>query len=140
MVPAQPIADILGLGSSVRSMQELDTAVNAGLPKKALVRLSARLHHDNRDASAFKFKVIPPATWKRRSKRLSRQESERIERIARVLAYAEYVLDDRDAARQWMNAPHRELNGKSPLEVAATEIGARRVESVLNKLFFGLPV
>src|SRR6516165_11299275 len=109
MIPAQPIADILGLGSSVRSMQELDTAVNAGLPKKALVRLSPRLYHDNRDASAFKFKVIPPATWKRRSKRLSRQESERIERIARVLAYAEYVLDDRDDARQWMNAPHREL-------------------------------
>ena len=139
MVPAQPIADILGLGGSVRSMQELDTAVNAGLPKRALVRLSARLFHDNRDARAFKSKVIPPATWKRRTTRLSRQESERIERIARVLAYAEYVLDNRDEARQWMNSEHRELNGESPLEAARTEIGARRVESVLNKLFFGLP-
>ena len=59
--------------------------------------------------------------------------------MARVLAYAEYVLDERDAARQWMNASHVELKGNTPLEVAQTEIGARRVEDVLNKLFFGLP-
>jgi putative toxin-antitoxin system antitoxin component (TIGR02293 family) len=139
MVTAQPIAEILGLGTSVRSMQELDSAVNAGLPKRSLVLLSSRLYRDTRAASAFKFKVIPAATWKRRQKRLSRQESERIERLARVLAFAEYVLDDRDEARQWMNAPHRELEGKPPLETAQTEIGARRVESVLNKLLFGLP-
>jgi putative toxin-antitoxin system antitoxin component (TIGR02293 family) len=139
MVAAQPIAEILGLGASVRSMRELDSAVHAGLPKKSLILLSSRLYRDTRAASAFKFKVIPPATWKRRQKRLSRQESERIERLARVLAFTEYVLDDRDEARQWMNAPHRELDGKAPLEAAQTEIGARRVESVLNKLLFGLP-
>lgn len=139
MVSAHPIAEILGLGASVQSMRELDNAVSAGLPKRSLVLLSSRLYQDTRAASAFKFKVIPPATWKRRQKRLSRQESERIERLARVLAYAEYVLDDRDEARQWMNAPHRELGGEAPLEVAQTEIGARRVESVLNKLLFGLP-
>lgn len=139
MITAQPIAEILGLGTSVRSMQELDSAVNAGLPKRSLVLLSSRLYRDTRAASAFKFKVIPAATWKRRQKRLSRQESERIERLARVLAFAEYVLDDRDEARQWMSAPHRELDGNTPLEAAQTEIGARRVESVLNKLLFGLP-
>ncbi len=38
-----------------------------------------------------------------------------------------------------MSAPHRELGGKTPIEAARTEIGARRVEAVLNKLFFGLP-
>jgi putative toxin-antitoxin system antitoxin component (TIGR02293 family) len=139
MVTAQPIAEILGLGATVRSMQELDIAVNAALPKRSLVLLSARLYRDDRDAGAFKFKVIPLATWKRRAKRLSRQESERIERLARVLADAEYVLDNRDAARQWMDAPQRELDSKIPLEAAQKEIGARRVEAVLSKLFFGLP-
>lgn len=139
MVTAQPIAEILGLGASVRTMRELDNAVTAGLPKRSLVLLSSRLYNDNRVASAFKFKVVPLATWKRRAKRLSRQESERIERLARVLASAEYVLDDRDQARIWMNSPHNELGGKTPLEIAQSEIGARRVESILNKLFFGLP-
>ena len=139
MVTAPPIAEILGLGASVRTMQDLDTAVTAGLPKRSLVLLSSRLHHDNRVASAFKFQVVPPATWKRRVKQLSAQESERTERIARVLASAEYVLDDQEEARQWMTSPHSELAGKTPLQTAQTEIGARRVEDVLNKLFFGLP-
>jgi putative toxin-antitoxin system antitoxin component (TIGR02293 family) len=57
-----------------------------------------------------------------------------------VLAAAEYVWDDRDRAREWMSTPHRELGGKTPLETARTELGARRVEDVLNKLFFGLPL
>jgi putative toxin-antitoxin system antitoxin component (TIGR02293 family) len=141
VVAARFIAEILGLGASVRTMQELDTAVTDGLPKRSLVLLSSRLYRDHRAANAFKYKVIPAATWKRRAheKRLSPQESERIERLARVLAYAEYVLDDQEDARQWMNAGHSELDEKTPLEAARTEIGARRVESVLNKLFFGLP-
>lgn len=139
MVTAEPIAEILGLGAAVRSMGQLDQAVATGLPKKSLLLLSARLFEDRRAASAFKFRMIPAATWKRRQKRLSRPESERIERLARVLAYAEYVLDDRQEARQWMDAPHRELDGKTPLETAQTEIGARRVEAVLTKLCFGLP-
>jgi uncharacterized protein (DUF2384 family) len=32
------------------------------------------------------------------------------------------------------------LKGETPLEVARTELGARRVEDLLDKLFYGLPV
>ncbi len=120
-------------------MGELESAVSAGLPKRSLEFLSARLYADRKTASAYKFKVVPQATWKRRTKRLSVEESERTERLARVLAHAEYVWDDRDQARQWMSEPHRELDNLSPLEAARTELGARRVEEVLDKLFFGLP-
>lgn len=67
-------------------------------------------------------------------------ESEKTERLARVLAAAEYVWDDRDQAREWMNKPHRELDGRTPLNVARTELGARRVEDLLDRIFFGLPV
>jgi putative toxin-antitoxin system antitoxin component (TIGR02293 family) len=140
MIAPESIAEILGLGTSVRTVEELETAVSAGLPKRSLERLSARLHSDRRTASAYKFKVVPQATWKRRTKRLSIDESEKTERLARVLAAAEYVWDDRDQAREWMSKPHRELDGKTPLEAARTELGARRVESLLDKLFFGLPV
>ena len=134
------IAEILGLGASVRTVHELESAVSAGLPKRSLERLSARLYHDRRVASAYKFKVVPQATWKRRSKWLSVDESQKTERLARVLAAAEYVWDDREQAREWMSKPHRELKNETPLEVARTELGARRVEELLDKLFFGLPV
>ena len=124
----------------MRTVSELESAVSAGLPKKALERLSSRLHHDPRAASAYKFKLVPQATWKRRSGRLSAGESERTERLARVLAAAEFVWDDRESAREWMATSHRELGGQKPLDAARTELGARRVEELLDKLFFGLLV
>lgn len=140
MIEPQSIAEILGLGASIRTVNELESAVSAGLPKRSLERLSARLHQDRRVASAYKFKVVPQATWKRRVKRLSVDESERTERLARVLAHAEYLWDDREQARAWMNKPHRELQDKTPLDTARTELGARRVEDLLDALFYGLPV
>lgn len=140
MIEPRSIAEILGLGAAIQTVSQLESAVLAGLPKRSLERLSARLHRDRRVASAYKFKVVPQATWKRRIKRLSVDESERTERLARVLAHAEYVWDDRDQAREWMSKPHRELTDRTPLDVARTELGARRVEALLDKLFYGLPV
>ena len=140
MIAPESIADILGLQASIRSVSELEAAVSAGLPKRSLENLSSRLYLDRRIASAYKFKIVPQATWKRRGKRLSVEESERTERLARVLAQAEYVWDDREQAREWMSKPHRELQESTPLDAARTELGARRVEDLLDKLFYGLPV
>lgn len=140
MIEPASIAEILGLDRTVRTVRDLESAVSAGLPKRALERLSSRLYRDPRMARACKFNVVPQATWKRRSSRLSVEESEKTERLARVLAAAEHVWDDRDLAREWMNRPHRELGGQTPLETARTELGARRVEALLDKLYFGLPI
>ena len=48
------------------------------------------------------FKVAPQATWKRRTKRLSVDDSERTERLPCVLAQAEYV---------WGTIAIRRVNG-----------------------------
>jgi putative toxin-antitoxin system antitoxin component (TIGR02293 family) len=77
---------------------------------------------------------VPEATLKRRT-RLSPAESARTERLARVIAAAEYVWDDRDSAREWLTNPHPELGGRTPLECGLTELGARQVEHVLDSLF-----
>jgi putative toxin-antitoxin system antitoxin component (TIGR02293 family) len=140
VIAPESVAEILGLEPPIHTVEQLESAVSAGLPKRSLERLSARLHKDHRQATSYKFEVVPPATWKRRSKRLSVAESERTERLARVLAGAEHVWDDRERAREWMNKPHGELNGHTPLATAHTELGARRVEMLLEKLYFGLPV
>ena len=94
MIAPESIAEILGLGASVRTVDELEQAVSQGLPKRALERLSARLYEDRGIANAYKFKVVPQATWKRRNKRLSVAESEKTERLARSLPIAR-ALDNR---------------------------------------------
>lgn len=140
MVFPESIAEILGIGRLVGSLRELDSAVSRGLPKLSLERLSARIHKDPRKAHALKFEVVPRTTWNRRTSRLSVQESQRTERFARILTSAEYVLDDREQARQWLTKCHPELDGEMPLRGARSELGARRVEALLDKLFFGIPL
>ena len=56
-----------------------------------------------------------------------------------MLAAAEYTWDDTEQARLWMNQPHPELGGRTPVAAAATELGARAVEDLLDRLFYGLP-
>jgi putative toxin-antitoxin system antitoxin component (TIGR02293 family) len=65
--------------------------------------------------------------------------SEQEARLQRVTATAEDVWDDRADAREWLNKTHPELNYRTPLEAAATEAGARRVEEILGRLRYGIP-
>jgi putative toxin-antitoxin system antitoxin component (TIGR02293 family) len=71
---------------------------------------------------------------------LSREESERLERIARVAALAEYVLDSLEDAQRFLTAPHRLLDDTAPVQLAATDLGARRVEDMLWNIEYSLPV
>src|SRR5260370_30720550 len=139
MIEPEAIADILGIQGEVHTVADLDGAVSRGLSKQSVVRVVARIALNDRAARALRDQVIPSATWKRTKGRLSIQVSERTERLARVMAAAEYTWDDPDQARTWMNQPHSELAGRTPLSVATTELGARAGESGLDKLFYGLP-
>jgi putative toxin-antitoxin system antitoxin component (TIGR02293 family) len=104
--------------------------------------LKEGVEHATRSAEerrALLSRIVPEATFKRRRERLSPDESEKTERLARVVATAQYVWDSDDDAREFLNAPHPMLEGRTPLDVAFTELGARRVEELLWKLFYGLP-
>ena len=140
MISAGAIAHILGIHADVRTVRDLDGAVSRGLPKQSVMRVVARIARNGREAKAIRDRVVPSATWKRTKGRLSSNVSERTERLARTLAAAEYTWDDAEQARSWMNQPHPELGGQTPLVAAATELGARSVEDLLDKLFYGLPV
>jgi|SRR5436309_8086025 len=136
MVNAARVAEVLGV--KARTLTDLSHAVEKGLPKQALSRTAKRIFVERGAARKFLVTVVPEATFKRRV-RLTVQESERTERLARVIAAAEYVWENRDEAHQWLNTPHPELDNKSPLRTALTDLGARRVEAVLDRIFYGLP-
>lgn len=84
------------------------------------------------------FRIVPEATFKRRT-RLSAAESERTERLARVIAAAEFAWNDEADAREWLTKPHPELGNRTPLEASTSELGARRVEDLLDRLIYGIP-
>lgn len=140
IVSPEEISAVMALSPPTHSFAELDEVIRKGLPKSAL-RVSAE--HAARTAEerrSLMFRIVPEATYKRRLDRLSPDESEKTERLARVFATTQHVWDDADDAREFLNTPHPLLEGRAPLDVSLTELGARRVEELLWRLFFGLSV
>jgi len=142
MIAPARIAEILGgphvLGRRLVSLAALSGAVSKGLPKAALRQTAGRIFEDRAEQRQLMNRIVPEATFKRRRERLSAAESERTERLARVMASAEFVWGDRSDARRFMTTPHPALGG-TPLDAALSELGARQVEEILDKIFHGLP-
>jgi putative toxin-antitoxin system antitoxin component (TIGR02293 family) len=74
---------------------------------------------------------------RRRSRRLARFESDRLYRLARIVAIAHQNLGDRGRASRWLKRPNRALGGLTPVASLDTELGARQVENVLGHIAFG---
>jgi putative toxin-antitoxin system antitoxin component (TIGR02293 family) len=143
MVLPENIAEVMGgaevLGRSIRSIVDLEGTISRGLPRRALRIAVERVYPEAGDARRIMFRVIPEATFKRRRTRLSPAESERTERLARVIAAAEHTWGNRADARAWLIHPHSELGGRTPLDASMTELGARRVEELLERMYYGIP-
>jgi putative toxin-antitoxin system antitoxin component (TIGR02293 family) len=83
-------------------------------------------------------KIVPRATYQRVA-RLNLQVSETIERLARLYALVLAVIDDGDATARFLITTHPELEGRTPFDVALTEIGGREVEEIIARGLHGLP-
>jgi putative toxin-antitoxin system antitoxin component (TIGR02293 family) len=83
---------------------------------------------------------LPPRTLARRkkSRRLSADESDRLLRLARVGARAEEVLGSRERAGAWLRGTVRALGGVRPLDLLDTDLGAQQVERILGRLEHGV--
>lgn len=142
MIDSERVAAVMGgpevLGGAVRSLSALESVVQAGLPKEALRRVVERAISERQERRQLLYAIVPEATYKRRQV-LSPDASERTERLARVVATAEYVWGDPEQARRFLHEPHPMLEGRPPVRVALTELGARRAEDLLWRLFYGLP-
>jgi putative toxin-antitoxin system antitoxin component (TIGR02293 family) len=83
---------------------------------------------------------LPPRTLARRKKarRLSAAESDRLLRLARVAARAEDVLGGQERAGAWLRGAVRALGGVRPLDLLDTDLGAQQVERILGRIEHGV--
>lgn len=145
MISANQIAAIIGddqfLGCHVDSLSDLRHLVESGLPKKSLSHVFDFLDIPVNIRNDFIYDIIPEGTYKRRREKLKADESEKVERIARIVATAMYIWDNNtQELNRFLLTSHPHLEGKTPLEVSKSELGARQVEELLWKIFYGLPV
>lgn len=145
MVPIQKITHILGLdhltqGDGLYSMTGLRKILEKGLPKESSLHVLSFLFEGVKESKNHINDLIPQADYNRRKKKLNFSESERVERLARVLATASFVWEnDTISVRQFMLSPNALLNNETPYKVARSEIGARQVEDLLWSIYYGLP-
>lgn len=127
------------LGLSYHTTHELVMCAREGLPATTFDRLQELL--DVRASELHDLVRLPQRTLYRRRQegRLQPDESERVLRMARLYERAEDVLRERERALRWLKAPHRALDGQSPLQYAGTELGAREVEDLLGRIAYGMP-
>jgi len=137
------VAEVLGgrtaLKSDVRSLEDLRVAVERGLPVRALHHTVDRITSSKREAARLIHEIVPRTTLHRRKTRLSKAESERLERLARMTALAEEVWEDQDLAHEFLMSPQPQLGGRRPVELADSDLGTRQVEELLFKLEYSLP-
>ncbi len=121
-------------------MRELDLVVQEGIPKTALdtfiTRIGAKPYRET--AIGLRNRIVPRATYQQ-AVRFNQQVSETTERLARLYALALSVFEDKAAATRFMMSAHPELDGKTPFDMALTEIGGREVEEVMERGLHGLP-
>lgn len=85
--------------------------------------------------------VVPRRTLGHRKEKrqpLSREQSDRLARVVRVAARAEEALGDQDEAARWLRKPNRSLEGRRPIDLLESDIGARMVERALGRIEHGV--
>ena len=140
MIDVKAISAVLFLSKSdrvaVRSLEDLRVRVTAGLPKSSL-KWTAECIAGEEGAMRLAYEVVPRTTYKRR-RRLSAHEGAATARLARVFATALHVLEDKEAAREYMFSSHPVLGDERPIDLALSEIGAIQVENALWRVFYGV--
>lgn len=142
-VPDTVSADSLMGGSAVfpqspRSAFEWIAVVRHGISARALDAMLKSIGMSQ--AELAEALDIPERTLARRKREgiLSREESAKLLRLARVAARAAEVFEDLDLALAWLKTPLAALEDAAPISVLDTDIGAESVMDTLGRIEHGV--
>jgi putative toxin-antitoxin system antitoxin component (TIGR02293 family) len=125
------------IGRSVRSTNDLQAAIREGLPQKVVGNVMSSAGLTLKQLSAT-LDLSPRSLQRhRQTGRLARYESDRLYRLARIVALSKQYIGNEESATHWLKRPNRALGGRVPLEIIDTELGAREVENVLGRIAYG---
>ena len=139
----QAIAQVLGgrkvLRREVGSVTELVELTREGLPVLTIGAVADDLAMQR--ASVAGILGISERTLSRRmtsGSRLTAEESDRVVRLARVLANAGETLGSLEKAARWLQTPNRALEGDKPFDRLDTDTGVQSVEELLGRIAYGV--
>lgn len=136
-VCVSPVVKLLGIKSSntIHLVRAIERGFSFGTLEK--VRRETGLPLERLASSIG----VSPRTLSRRKKekKLTAAESDRLVSVSRLLTQAVELFEgDKEKAFRWFVQPNRALGNSTPLEMAATETGAREVENLIGRLEHGV--
>ena len=140
-MPTNKIADLLGgtgVIGDVRNPIEMARAVRQGLPWAAFEAIVAFLAISQAELAATLHIHARTLSRRREAGRLEAMESDRLFRLARVVAHALSVFEATEQTRDWLESPNRSLGGLRPLDLLDTDAGAREVDDALGRIEHGI--
>lgn len=121
----------------IRSDRDLVALVEKRLPANAI---KALVRGGLKDAEVYEL-IVPRRTLTHRianNQPLSKEESDKAVRVARVTAMAEQVFGEPERAWRWLRKPKIHFAGKTPIAMLGTEAGARLVEEMIAQIEDGM--
>lgn len=118
---------------------KVDTIVRRGVPAEALRGLLVLLGIDR--GTLAEVLGISRRTLDRRlaaTSVLPFDEGDRVVRLGRILLNATEVFENQEKAARWFTQPLSLLGGATPIELCATDGGAKAVEQVLGRIEHGV--
>lgn len=124
-------------GSTLRTGMDLVREIRNGLPAESVETFVRAGRLSNVEVDRI---VLPRKTLAHRKEigKLTADQSDRLMRVARVIAFAEDTFGDEKKAHAWLRRPTSVLDGSAPLDLLDTEEGAREVETVLARIAHGI--
>ena len=125
------------IGGAVGPGMDMVKLIRRGLPVGAVqfVLDSRRLTLAELDQIVLPRKTLAN---RRRIGSLTSEQSDRLIRVARVLAAAEKTFGNQEKAGAWLRRPTRALGGECPLLLLDTDEGAREVTALLGRIDHGI--
>lgn len=113
-------------------------AIRKGFPTLALDSLGQNINATSNEYARTIGLSARALSGRRRKGLLSSFESERLLRLAQVIARAENVFDDIDKGLAWLKEPNISLGGEAPISLLDTDIGTELVTDVLGRIEHGI--
>ncbi|MCB8877165.1 type II RES/Xre toxin-antitoxin system antitoxin [Acidisoma silvae] len=134
---ATHMLDVIGGTAALGGDSDIIPRIRLGLPVSTIEFIlgSGRLTLAELDRI-----VLPRKTLMNRRKlgSLTPEQSDRLVRVARLIAAAEDTFGTAAKAHAWLRRPTAALAGEKPLELLDTDEGARRVDNLLGRIGHGI--
>ena len=142
----QRVAALLGgeavLHRALKHPLDAHEMLLGGLPGQALTHLAQGFRVLHKTTALENAVGISLRTFQRRrdtpTKPLSPEQSGRVWKFAEILAKATELFGSQEEAEQWLERPAIGLDQRRPIDLLATPAGVQLVETLLDRIEYGI--